>query len=449
MRAKRLYTALALLFVAGVAASAQYVSGYSDLYDSETSSALRSHIELFTCYDFQGRKAGSEGEKASAEYIFSTLENYGVTMLTPKEGELFGIARGDGDTLQSRNVYGVVQGYDKKLSNRYIVIGARIDNLGADSITVNSEVRPRIYYGANGNASGLAMMMELAKQVSVNSFLFRRSIIFIALGASQESYAGAWYFLNRSFSEKDNIDAMINLDMLGSGSSSFQAYTGSNEDMNKILALAAEQLQPVLPEISATETYPSDHRAFYSADIPFVAFSTGRYPEHDTDRDVIDILDFGSMEREIEYIFNFTRTLCNVEVAPRLHKTEDNTREDNDIYAWYDCEIKPTFLGRADPRFFLEKWVYQYIKYPQEAVKKGIQGRVSVEFIVEKDGTISSVEVAKSAHELLDKEAVRVVSASPKWKPAKVRGKVVRASYSIPIEFRLEKNGKISFGIKK
>lgn len=445
----RLFIVISLLFATGWVASAQLGSNYSELYDSETATALKSHVEMFTSFDMQGRKAGSEGEKAAASYIYETLKKYGVEMLTPQEGEVFGMARPGKDTLVSRNVYGFVQGYDKNLSKRYIVVGARIDNLGADSVTVDSQKIPRIYKGANGNASGLSMMLELSRMVSASSFLFRRSVIFIAFGASQESYAGAWYFLNRAFADVDKIDAMINLDMIGLNSSSFQAYTGSNEDMNKILALAKEQLQPVLPQLTATEAYPSDHRAFYSAEIPSVLFTTGKYAEHDTDRDVISILDFNSMERELEYLFNFTKQLGNEEVAPSFKAKSAKNKVADVVYAWYDCDKKPSFLGRSDPRFFLEKWVYQYIKYPDEAVKKGIQGRVSVEFIIEKDGSVVDAEVTKSADPLLDAEALRVVLASPKWKPAKVKGVTVRSSISIPIEFKLEKKGKISFGIKK
>jgi len=91
-------------------------------------------------------------------------------------------------------------------------------------MTVDGEPREKIFYGANGNASGLSIMLELARMVQTNAILFRRSVIFVAFGASTETFAGSWYFLNRSFSDTDNIDAMINLDMLGTGYKGFYAY---------------------------------------------------------------------------------------------------------------------------------------------------------------------------------------------------------------------------------
>ena len=73
-----------------------------------------------------------------------------------------------------------------------------------------------------------------------------------------------------------------------------------------------------------------------------------------------------------------------------------------------------------------------------------------VEFIINKDGKVSDVRVQRGISEELDAEAIKVVAASPKWKPAKVNGQKVRCSMTIPVEFRLEKKGgKGSFGIKK
>jgi TonB family protein len=73
-----------------------------------------------------------------------------------------------------------------------------------------------------------------------------------------------------------------------------------------------------------------------------------------------------------------------------------------------------------------------------------------VEFVIEKDGKVTGVRVLKGVSEELDAEAVKVISASPKWKPGKVSGNKVRSSISLPVEFRLEKkSNKPSFGIKK
>ena len=445
---------LSAVLLACMTANAQYRNDvtYDDLYDGETVSALKTHVRELSSAHLEGRKAGSEGEKAAAEYVESKLKEYGVDVISPEGGEIFGIRKENGDTLVSRNVIGYVQGYDSDLRNSYIVVGARLDNLGTMTVTVDGTPVERIFYGANGNASGLSVLIELARMVQTNSILFRRSVLFVAFGASAELYAGSWYFLNRSFSDADNIDAMINLDMLGTGNRGFYAFTSSNSDMNALIRTLTGDLQPILPEIVANEPYPSDHRAFYDKEIPAVHFTTGRYPEHDTFKDTQSIIDYAAMERELEYIYNFTVALANTssQMAFRASDVPSRGRTYDDVVAYNDCDQRPVFLNSQDPRQFLDKWVYQYLKYPEKALMDGVQGRVMVDFIIEKDGKVTDVRVVKGVSPELDAEAVKVVSASPKWKPGRVAGNKVRTSVTIPVEFRLEKKGEKSrFGIKK
>lgn len=446
---KKFFTILFLIPLS-FSASAQFRTDYSELNDSETVSTIKNHVEFISSAALEGRKAGSEGEKECAKYVWEILESYGIEMLNNEDGDLFGIKTDAGDTLTSRNVMGFVQGYDPELRDRYIVIGARLDNIGTNVLTVDGQRTEQIYYGANGNASGLAMMMELAKMVSTNDILFRRSILFVGFGASRASLAGSWYFLNRSFADVDKIDVMINLDMLGM-TDGFSAYTASNQDMNMLLASMSDQLLPIMPEIVAKEAYPSDHRNFYASEIPSIFLTTGQYAEHDTSKDTASSLDYDSMERELEYLYALTRTLANEKVLPSFRGNEYSTKETDDrAYSYHDCDTKPSFLGHSNPGWFMTKWVYQYLRYPQEAVRNGIQGRVHVTFTIEKDGKISEVVVQKGVDPLLDEEAVRVIKASPKWKAAKKDGKAVRSYITIPVDFKLEKSSKRGrIGIKK
>ena len=83
------------------------------------------------------------------------------------------------------------------------------------------------------------------------------------------------------------------------------------------------------------------------------------------------------------------------------------------------------------------KYIRENIKYPEQAMKERIQGRVTVSFIVEKDGSISNVKAVRSVHPLLDKEAVRMVKSMPKWSPGKNNGKPVRVRFNLPVMFKL------------
>lgn len=83
------------------------------------------------------------------------------------------------------------------------------------------------------------------------------------------------------------------------------------------------------------------------------------------------------------------------------------------------------------------KWIQKNLKYPEIAADNGIQGRVVIQFVVEKDGTLTDIKVVRGVDPSLDKEAVRVISMMGKWTPGKQRGKPVRSRYSIPVIFKL------------
>jgi TonB family protein len=446
---KRFLLAAACLLLS-TALPAQFRTGssaYDDLYDSETVHAFKEHVSYLSSAALEGRKAGSEGEKEAAEYVGRALEKYGIDLISPVTGQEFGIAREGADTLTSRNVVAFIPGWDKSMNDRYIVIGARLDNLGMDTYLRDGVETPRIYFGANGNASGLAMLLELASRLSTNRVLVRRNILFVAFGASQETLAGSWYFLNRSFSDVAHIDAMVNLDMLGTSGLGFYAFTSSNEDMDRIVRNLQGELLPIQAQLTTVEPYSSDHRAFYDREIPSVLFTTGRYPEHGTGRDSYSIVDFDGMERELEYIYNYTVALAN---GPRPLFRQDSQAAPTvpeGAISWNDVDVKPVFLTSSDPSYFLEKWVYQYLKYPRYAQENGIQGRVLVDFIIDESGNVRDVRVSRSIHTSLDDEAVRVISASPKWRPGRHRGKKVRVAVTMPVDFRLEKGSKGTFGI--
>lgn len=99
-----------------------------------------------------------------------------------------------------------------------------------------------------------------------------------------------------------------------------------------------------------------------------------------------------------------------------------------------DIESPPTFAGGIQ-RFY--EYIARNLKYPTDAAKSGIQGSVSVSFVVTETGDLTNVKVVKSADPMLDREAINVVKSSPKWIPGKLFGKNVKVTYSVPINFSI------------
>jgi protein TonB len=98
-------------------------------------------------------------------------------------------------------------------------------------------------------------------------------------------------------------------------------------------------------------------------------------------------------------------------------------------------ELAPSFPGGVEGFY---QYLGKSIHYPQEARSNGEEGRVMVQMIVEKDGSLSHIVVLRSVSYSLDKEAVRVLTASPKWTPGIQNGHPVRVQYAVPINFNLK-----------
>ena len=150
--------------------------------------------------------------------------------------------------------------------------------------------------------------------------------------------------------------------------------------------------------------------------------------------DQIDIVDDNikvddSMFQNIEDSNEGFEIMDYIESAP-----EEETIEEEAI-PFQLVEEKPSFNGGDANEF--SKWVNSRLVYPEIAKENGVQGRVTLQFTVNADGTVSNVKVLRGVDSSLDKEAVRVVSMSPKWKPGKQRDRAVKVTYTFPVIFQL------------
>ncbi|MBR5061115.1 MAG: energy transducer TonB [Prevotella sp.] len=121
------------------------------------------------------------------------------------------------------------------------------------------------------------------------------------------------------------------------------------------------------------------------------------------------------------------------DIAVNTNESEEKKEVANKVFDV--VEQMPSFPGGNDA---LMKFLQENVKYPVVAQENGVQGRVVVSFVVEKDGSITDVKVVRSVDPSLDKEAARVVKSMPRWIPGKQNGAAVRVKYNVPVSFRLQ-----------
>jgi len=411
---------------------------------TEAISRMKKSVEVLTSDTLRGRGSGTNFELKAAGYLHREFEKAGLTLLYPFPGQDFTLVSEGNDTLRSQNVVAILEGWDPKLKDEFIVVGAHYDHLGFNDMFINGRDTMQIFRGADDNASGVAVMMEIAKLAKAQSFNFKRSVLFIAFGAEERGMVGSWYFANRAFAQVKNISLMINLDMVGRAKQGADVNIHTvlpNTQLVTVLKDVADLPAMISPKIHTTDYFPSDHRVFATLGIPVALFTTALHNDYHSPRDTPEKISYETMEHISQFIVNLLKEVANRDkMLDRTAFASDEEKElqKERLYSQNEVDKRATFQ-KGDEKKFLEQWVHHYLRYPPKAVEQGIQGRVIVEFIVEKNGEISNLKVTKSVDELLDEEAMRVIKVSPKWKPALVNKTPVRVKISVPVEFRLKR----------
>ncbi len=197
------------------------------------------------------------------------------------------------------------------------------------------------------------------------------------------------------------------------------AFNYSTDSVNKS-TLEDNQLAEEVEEVMITE--PLETPPPPPVEVPEIAFSD-QIDIVDDDIEVEDII----IDSEDDEDFEITIMDYQEEVVEEAVEEE--------AIPFQLVEEKPSFDGGDANKF--SKWVNERLVYPEIAKENGVQGRVTLQFTVEKDGSVTKVKVLRGVDPSLDKEAVRVVSSSPKWKPGKQRDRAVPVTYTFPVIFQL------------
>lgn len=222
------------------------------------------------------------------------------------------------ETDNTRNVVMMLPGEDEELKNEYLIFGAHFDHLGMGGKGSSSRAGDTVavHYGADDNASGVAMMLELAEKFSDDGGN-KRSIICIGFSGEEEGLLGSKHFVSDPPIDLSKVNAMINLDMVGR----------LNED--KTLQISgvgtAVGLQDLILSVSDTsdiklalseEGYgPSDHSSFYGKDIPVLFYFTGAHEDYHTPSDTYEDINYDGMVRISEQIFKVSSALVNADTS--------------------------------------------------------------------------------------------------------------------------------------
>ncbi len=241
----------------------------------------------------------------STGYTVDTLDAMIIRQKQPKSFELNGtlsaVTEVNQEKQQTVNVVALLKGSDPELKDQYLVVGGHYDHLGMGGPNSGSRMPDTnaVHNGADDNASGTAMVIELARTLAIQGAP-ARSIIFVAFSAEEMGLLGSKFFVDNPPVPAQTIKAMFNFDMVGrfdkEKNSISVSGTGTSVEADSILLLYEKDLPFTV--VHAPDGYgPSDHAAFYAANIPVFYFNTGVHTDYHTPFDDTNLLDFDSEAR--------------------------------------------------------------------------------------------------------------------------------------------------------
>ena len=228
----------------------------------------------------------------------------------------------------TRNVAMILHGEDELLNDEYIIIGGHFDHLGMGGPGSSSRAVDTIatHHGADVNASGIAMMLELAERFALTKESHKRSIICVAFTGEEMGLLGSKYFAENAGIDLSKVNAMINLDMVGryEAKKPVQVYgTGTAENLRNFVTSLSDT--SVIKFTLSDEGYgPSDHSSFYGKNIPVLFYTTGAHLDYHTPSDTYDKINYEGMEMLAPIIYNVAENLANS--PERLKFTESGPK---------------------------------------------------------------------------------------------------------------------------
>ncbi|MCX6247123.1 MAG: M20/M25/M40 family metallo-hydrolase [Bacteroidetes bacterium] len=227
---------------------------------------------------------------------------------------------------RTENVVGMIEGTDPVLKNEYLLIGGHYDHLGFGGPGSGSRMPDTvaIHNGADDNASGTAMVIELAGKLAADKDKLKRSIIFVAFSGEEMGLLGSKYFTDHSPVDLKKIKAMFNFDMVGrfdkEKNSISVSGTGTSLEGDSIILMYEKKL-PFTVTHSPDGYGPSDHASFYASNIPVFYFTTGAHTDYHTPFDDADKLDYDTEKTIGDFSCNIIENVDNLPKALTFHES--------------------------------------------------------------------------------------------------------------------------------
>lgn len=297
--------------------------------------SMQQHLKVLTSDSLAGRRSGSEDERKAALYIRDYFRSLGLELLAEDGIQPFEYTGFGKKELHSQNVVARLEGSDPELKKECIIIGGHYDHLGNMGLPFRrSLLRGGINFGADDNASGTVMVMELARYYAAHRGQCKRSIVFVAFGSEEQGLWGSKKFTSAPPEGTGKMMAMLNFDMVGRMDTHQDVFINGIGTASEMADLLSSLPNPDGMNLVFYKTGkgPTDSESFYLSGVPVVSFITGLHRDYHTPRDVESKINYTGMLSIGHYAINLVDAMENP--AQQLSYTKND-----DAYPKSDIEI--------------------------------------------------------------------------------------------------------------
>jgi hypothetical protein len=307
---------LALALALGLASEPSPFTAELELSEDITVPELKAHVYRLASPEFLGRRG--PGAARASKHIAEAFER--LKLQPAFDGSYFQnipwlLADKDKESFVGRNVGCFLPGSDPELKDEWIVLSAHFDHMGKDG--------DKLYAGADDNASGVAMLLEVAEKFALQKEKPKRSIFFVAFDQEEFGLQGSTHFATHPPREFKNLKAFLTADMIG--------RSMANVMTEYVFVLGSERsvkMRKLLEEVKLPEGLKtgrlgadlvgtrSDYGPFRDRSVPFLFFSTGQHPDYHRPSDLPEKIDYEKLRRISLLIADLTSRLANDTEAP-------------------------------------------------------------------------------------------------------------------------------------
>ncbi|MEE9439060.1 MAG: M20/M25/M40 family metallo-hydrolase [Saprospiraceae bacterium] len=301
-------------------------------------SEIKIDVETLSADEMEGRETGTRGEQLAAQYISKRMKTIGLNPKGDNDGYIQIFTKriksnphsnepsADDKVVLGKNIIGYI---DNGVKNT-VVIGAHYDHLGYGAEGSLYVGEPAIHNGADDNASGVAGLLRIATKITnIDSKKF--NYLFIAFSGEEKGLWGSNYFTKHPTIEKEAINYMINMDMIGRLNAEKQLAiygTGTTPTWNEALKTKSTNHFKIKEEKSGMG--PTDHTSFYLEDIPVLQFFTGQHEDYHKPSDDAHLINYNGIVQITDYILEIINNTVG-KGKLRFTKTEDAKKGKRDF----------------------------------------------------------------------------------------------------------------------